>query len=153
LGFVDKSRIGVSGLSYGGYTTVWLTGHYQVWKTALAGAPITNLYDSYCLTDGNVLGRYSFRGSPFVGNNLSDYWEQSPITYANKIKTPMLILHNTGDVRVTITDSYLLFHALKDNGIPVRFFAYPIAGHFPSDPAHVMDVYRRWAEWMAEELK
>ncbi len=153
LGFVDESRIGVSGWSYGGYMTVWLTGHYQIWKTALAGAPVTNLFDNYSLTDGNVLGRYAFKGSPFVGDNLKAYWDQSPITYANRIKTPMLILHNTGDVRVTITDSYLLFHALKDNGVPVTFFAYPIAGHFPSDPAHVMDVYRRWTEWMQEALR
>ena len=153
VGFVDESRIGVSGWSYGGYMTVWLTGRYQIWKTAVAGAPVTNLFDNYSLTDGNVLGRYSFKGSPFVGNNLKDYWDQSPITYANRIKTPMLILHNSGDARVTITDSYLLYHALKDNGVPVKFFAYPIAGHFPSDPAHVMDVYRRWTEWMAEALK
>lgn len=153
LGFVDESRIGVSGWSYGGYMTVWLTGHYQIWKTALAGAPVTNLFDNYSLADGNVLGRYSFKGSPFVGNNLKAYWDQSPITYASQINPPMLILHNTGDARVTITDSYLLFHALKDNGVPVKFFAYPIASHFPSDPVHVMDVYRRWTEWMEEGLK
>jgi dipeptidyl aminopeptidase/acylaminoacyl peptidase len=153
LGFVDESRIGVSGWSYGGYMTVWLAAHYQIWKTALAGAPVTNLFDSYSITDGNVLGRYSFKGSPFIGDNLKAYWDQSPITYAGRIKTPMLILHNTGDARVTITDSYLLFHALKDKGVPVKFFAYPIAGHFPSDPAHVMDVYRRWAQWMEEGLR
>jgi dipeptidyl aminopeptidase/acylaminoacyl peptidase len=153
LGFVDESRIGVSGWSYGGYMTVWLTAHYNIWKTAMAGAPITNLFDNYSLTDGNVLGRYSFKGSPFVGDNLKDYWDQSPITYATRIKTPMLILHNTGDARVTITDSYLLFHALKDNGTEVKFVAYPISSHFPSDPAHVMDVYRRWTEWMVQGLK
>jgi dipeptidyl aminopeptidase/acylaminoacyl peptidase len=153
LGFVDESRIGVSGWSYGGYMTVWLTARYQIWKTALAGAPVTNLFDNYSLADGNVLGRYSFEGSPFVGDNLKAYWDQSPITYARQIKTPMLILHNTGDARVPITDSYLLFHALKDNGVPVKFFAYPVSNHFPSDPAHVMDIYRRWAEWMSENLQ
>jgi dipeptidyl aminopeptidase/acylaminoacyl peptidase len=153
LGFVDESRIGVSGWSYGGYMTVWLTAHYHIWKTSMAGAPITNLFDNYSLTDGNVVGRYSFKGSPFVGDNLKAYWDQSPITYATRIRTPMLILHNTGDARVTITDSYLLFHALKDNGVEVKFFAYPIASHFPSDPVHVMDVYRRWTEWMVQGLK
>jgi dipeptidyl aminopeptidase/acylaminoacyl peptidase len=46
-----------------------------------------------------------------------------------------------------------LFHALKDNGIPVRFFAYPVGGHFPNDPVRQQDVYRRWTEWLAEHLK
>ncbi len=133
--------------------TVWLTAHYHIWKTAMAGAPVTNLFDNYSLADGNVLGRYSFKGSPFLGENLKDYWDQSPITYATKIKTPMLILHNTGDARVTITDSYLLYHALRDNGVEVKFFAYPISSHFPSDPVHVMDVYRRWTDWMVQGLK
>ena len=152
-GFVDESRIGVSGWSYGGFMTVWLTGHSHIWKTALAGAPVTNLFDNYNLSDGNVTGRYSFKGSPFIGDNLRAYVEQSPITYAPQIRTPMLILHNTGDARVTITDSYQLFHALKDNGVPVQFFAYPISSHFPSDPVHVMDVYRRWVEWMKQQLQ
>src|SRR5260370_35550559 len=69
------------------------------------------------------------------------------------MKTPTLILSDTGDFRVTITQSYELFHALKDNGVPVRFFAYPVGGHFPNDPVRQMDVYRRWTEWLGERLK
>jgi len=49
--------------------------------------------------------------------------------------------------RVTITQSYQLFHALKDNGVPVKFFAYPVAGHSPGDPVRQMDIYKRWADW------
>ena len=52
--------------------------------------------------------------------------EQSPISYAGKIKTPTLILANIGDYRVTITQSYKFFHALRDAGVATRFFAYPI---------------------------
>ncbi len=152
-GFIDETKIGVTGWSYGGYMTSWLIGHYSIWKAALAGAPVTDLYDEYNLSDGNVTGRYGFRGSPFVGDNLKDYIAQSPITYASHIKTPTLILHDTGDARVTITQSYALFHALKDNGVPVKFFAYPVPGHFPGDPVRVMDVYRRWVDWMDQHLK
>jgi dipeptidyl aminopeptidase/acylaminoacyl peptidase len=153
LGFVDESRIAVSGWSYGGYMTAWLIGHYQIWKVAVAGAAVTNMFDQYNLADFNVTERYIFNGSPFVGENIKAYREQSPITYANQIKTPTLILSDTGDFRVTITQSYELFHALKDNGIPVRFFAYPVGGHFPADPVRQMDVYRRWSGWLVERLK
>jgi dipeptidyl aminopeptidase/acylaminoacyl peptidase len=153
LGFVDESRIAVSGWSYGGYMTTWLMGHYQVWKVAVAGAAVTNMFDQYNLADFNVTERYIFNGSPYVGDNLRGYREQSPITYASQMKTPTLILSDTGDFRVTITQSYELYHALKDNGVQVRFFAYPVGGHFPADPVRQMDVYRRWSEWLVEHLK
>jgi dipeptidyl aminopeptidase/acylaminoacyl peptidase len=152
-GFVDEAKIGVTGWSYGGYMTSWLIGHYSIWKAAMAGAPVTDLYEEYNLSDGNVSARYSFKGSPFVGDNLKDYVAQSPITYASHIKTPTLILHDTGDARVTISQSYQLFHALKDNGVPVKFWAYPVAGHSPGDPVRQMDVYRRWVDWMDQYLK
>jgi acetyl esterase/lipase len=72
---------------------------------------------------------------------------------AAQIKTLTLILSDTGDFRVTITQSYQLFHALKDNGVPVKFFAYPVAGHSPPDPVRKMDVYRCWVEWLDQYLK
>jgi dipeptidyl aminopeptidase/acylaminoacyl peptidase len=153
LGFVDESRIAVSGWSYGGYMTTWLMGHYQIWKVAVAGAAVTNMFDQYNLADFNVTERYIFNGSPYVGDNLKGYREQSPITYASQMKTPTLILSDTGDFRVTITQSYELYHALKDNGVQVRFFAYPVGGHFPADPVRQMDVYRRWSEWLVQHLK
>ncbi len=153
LGFVDASKISVTGWSYGGYMTSWLIGHYQIWKAAMAGAPVTDMYDEYNLSDGNVTNRYGFKGSPFVGENVKDYRAQSPITYATQMKTPTLIMHDTGDARVTITQGYSLFHALKDNGVPVKFIAFPVPGHFPGDPVRQMDVYRHWVDWMDQYLK
>ncbi|HET9994539.1 MAG TPA: S9 family peptidase [Candidatus Acidoferrum sp.] len=152
-GFVDESKIGVTGWSYGGYMTSWLIGHYQIWKAAMAGAPVTDAYDEYNLSDGNVSDRYGFKGSPFVKDYLKDYRAQSPITYASQMKTPTLIMHDTGDARVTITQGYSLFHALKDNGVPVKFLAFPVAGHFPGDPVRQMDVYQHWVGWMDQYLK
>jgi dipeptidyl aminopeptidase/acylaminoacyl peptidase len=78
--------------------------------------------------------------------------DQSPITAAPRIKAPTLILSNTGDYRVTITQSYKLYHALKDNGVSVQFIAYPVGGHFPPDPVHQRDVRRRWIEWIARHF-
>jgi len=152
-GFVDASKIGVTGWSYGGYMTSWLIGHYQIWKAAMAGAPVTDMYDEYNLSDGNVAGRYGFRGSPYVGDNLKDFRAQSPITYAAHMKTPTLIMHDTGDARVTVTQGYSLYHALKDNGVPVKFIAFPIPGHAPGDPVRRMEMYRHWVEWMDQYLK
>jgi dipeptidyl aminopeptidase/acylaminoacyl peptidase len=152
-GFIDESRIAVSGWSYGGFMTSWLIGHYHVWKTAMAGAALTDWFDSYNLSDWNVQGRYNFGGSPWTGNFAKIYREQSPMTYARNIRTPTLIMSNTGDARVPVTQSYQLYHALKDNGVPVKFVAFPVAGHFPGDPVRQKDLYRRWADWLDEHLR
>jgi dipeptidyl aminopeptidase/acylaminoacyl peptidase len=151
-GFVDTNRIAVSGWSYGGYMTVWLIGHYQVWKTAVAGAAVTDCLDEYDLADFNVQDRYFVGGSPWVGDRAKAYMEQSPITDASKIRTPTLILSDTGDERVPIAQSYKLYHALRDNGVPTKFIAYPTSGHWPDDPVRTRDIYRRWIEWLDQYL-
>jgi dipeptidyl aminopeptidase/acylaminoacyl peptidase len=154
-GFVDGARIGVSGWSYGGYMTSWLAGHYDVWKAAVAGAAVNDLVEEYALSDFNVTSRYSFdkSSSPYAGDAIRAYREQSPLTYAAAIKAPTLILCDTGDARVPISQSYQMFRALKDNGVTTKFFAIPVAGHFPADPVRAADVYRRWIDWLAEYLK
>ncbi len=148
LGFVDTSRVAVSGWSYGGYMTSWLIGHYHIWKAAVSGAAVNDLVHEYNLSDFNVTDRYSFGGSPWTGGRMKAYREQSPITYAGEITTPTLILSDTGDERVPITQSYFMYHALKDRGVTVKFVAYPVPGHFPSDPVRAMDVLRRWSGWI-----
>ncbi len=151
-GIVDESRMAVSGWSYGGYMTAWLTAHYQVWKAAVAGAAVTDWFDWYNLADMNVWAGFGLGGSPWKNGNAANYWRQSPMAYAHQIRTPTLILSTTGDPRVTVTQSYKLYHALKDNGTPVQFIAYPVGGHFPPDPVHQRDVRRRWVEWIARQF-
>jgi len=155
LGVVDTTRIAVSGWSYGGYMTSWLIGHYHLWKAAVAGAAVTNLVDQYNMADFNVLQRYGFAsfGSPWTGQALQAYRDQSPISYVAAMKTPTLILSDVRDARVTVTQSYELYHALRDNSVPVKFVAYPVDGHFPGDPVRTTDVYRRWLEWFDQYLK
>jgi dipeptidyl aminopeptidase/acylaminoacyl peptidase len=153
-GFVDESRIAVSGWSYGGYMTSWLINHYHIWKTAICGAPAgNNMVDYYNLSDYNVTLRYQFGGSPWDKRYAKAYEEQSPITYAAAITTPTFILHDTGDPRVPITSSYAMYHALKDNGVTVKFIAIPTSGHEPSDPVHDSDLERVWLEWLDKYLK
>ena len=152
-GIVDESRIAVGGWSYGGYMTSWLIGNYpDVWKCAVAGAPVTDLVDQYTLSDNNVQRAAHYGPSPFVGDNLHSYRVQSPIDYAYRVKAPTLIMSDVGDWRVTTTQAYKLFHALRDNNVPVKFIAYPVPGHSPADPIRSRDVFRRWTAWFAQYL-
>ena len=154
-GFVDPSRIAVSGWSYGGYMTSWLIGHDTRWKAAVAGAAVTDLADQYSFSDFNVQNRYSMKGmaTPFSPGGEALYRAQSPIAYATRAKTPTLILSDTGDFRVPHTQSFRLFHALKEAGVETSFVAIPVGGHFPGDPVRSREVWRRWIGWLEAKLK
>ncbi len=154
-GFVDESRIAVSGWSYGGYMTSWLIGHDTRWKAAVAGAPVTDLADQYAFADFNVQMRYAMKGgaTPFTPEGHALYRAQSPITYATRAKTPTLILSNTGDFRVPYTQAFKLFRAMKAAGVETSFVAIPVEGHFPGDPVRTREVYRRWIDWLAPRLR
>jgi dipeptidyl aminopeptidase/acylaminoacyl peptidase len=148
---VDESRIAVSGWSYGGYMTTWMIGHYSIWNCAVAGAAVTDRLDQQTLSDG--AGGRGGQNSPWLNPQAMERERaQSPITYAAKMKTPTLILSNVGDYRVTITQSYKLFHALRDAGVETRFFAYPIPGHNAQDPVRQRDVQMRWIGWIEDHF-
>ncbi|MDQ2872321.1 MAG: S9 family peptidase [Candidatus Eremiobacteraeota bacterium] len=153
LGIVDTSRIGVSGWSYGGYMTSWLIGHHHIWKAAVSGAALNDWFDDYDVAFYVNLDVPFFGGSPWNPRYTAMWRAQSPITYAPQITTPTLIMGDIGDNNVTITNSFKMYHALKDNNVPVSFIAYPVHGHFPSDPVRSEDVMRHWIGWLDRYLK
>jgi dipeptidyl aminopeptidase/acylaminoacyl peptidase len=147
-GIVDDTRMGVSGWSYGGYMTTWLLGNYPAaWKAAVAGASVTDRLDQQSFSDG------AGRGNAWIDPaQMERERAQSPMTYVGKAKAPTLILANTGDYRVPITQSYKLFHALRAAGVTARFVAYPINAHNASDPVRQRDVQERWIGWFERYL-
>lgn len=153
-GIVDTTRLAVSGWSYGGYLTAWLLGRYPAaWRAGVAGAAPLSLLDMYNLSDLNVMRRHAITASPWVGDRVTAWLAESPLAHAWKIRAPTLILSNTGDARVAVTGSYMLYRALRDNGVPVQFVAYPGPGHAPADPVRQRDVNRRWVEWLERYLR
>jgi len=154
-GIADPARMAVSGWSYGGYMTTWLLGNYpDRWRAGVAGAAVTDHIDQYVLSDIHTSVATYYGGSPFTDpKRLQAYREQAPITYASRIEAPTLVLSNTGDQRVPVTESFILYHVLRDNGVKTKFIAYPLSGHAPSDPVHQRDVNRRWAGWIQEHIE
>ncbi len=153
LGVVDTSRIGVSGWSYGGYMTTWLTGHYHPWKAAVAGAALTDWVMDYTIAfyqDGDL---YFFGGSPWTKEYWDIWREQSPITYARNVTAPTLVMGDIGDPNVPIVNSLEWYHAIRDNGVETEFWSYPADTHFPGDIVRQTDVYRRWIDWLDRYLK
>lgn len=153
-GMIDTNRIGVSGWSYGGYMTSWLTGNYpEQWKAAVEGAALNDWVMDYTIAYYQSYDLYFFGGSPWTKEYWNIWREQSPIEFARNVKAPTLIMGDVGDPNVPIINSYEMYHALHDNGVHTEFFAYPTDTHFPGGIVHRTDVYKRWVDWMEKYLK
>ncbi len=159
LGIVDTSREAVTGHSYGGYMTTWLIGHWHHWRSAVVGDGMVDWIEEYDLSaTGNLAwARDSLGGSPWDPKVAPLYRSGSPITYVHNIVTPTLIISGTADDQVPVSESYELYHALRDLGVPTRFVAIPTAKHHPSDPVR-LEGYNRvtldWVErWFTEESR
>lgn len=149
---IDATRVAVSGWSYGGTMTTWLTGHYPIWKAAVSGAALTDWVMDYTVAYYQTGDTYFFGGSPWLAKYRDIWRAQSPINYAQQVTAPTLIMGDVGDPNVPLLNSYEWYHALRDNGVPVEFWAYPVDTHFPSDIVRSTDVYRRWVAWMQQHL-
>lgn len=152
--YIDPQRIAVSGWSYGGWMTAWMISRYPgEWAAAVAGAAPVDYTDMYSLSDLNRMHRHAITVSPYIGDNLKNAQEQSPLKNLSKIRTPTLILSKSDDSRVAITGSYKLFNALRDNDVKTQFIVYPGPGHLVTDPVRSQDVYERWLNWLAQYLE
>ena len=151
--YVDKGKTAVTGWSYGGYMTSWLIGNYpNEWKAAMAGAPVTDLEDQYNFGDGSVGWRHFTGGSPWTGGRQKQYREQSPITYATRIRTPTLVMSNMEDFRVPPTQAFKLYRAMKDNGVEAEFIGFQGRTHASSDPVNARERLRLWIDWVKRHI-
>lgn len=126
--YVDAERLGVHGYSYGGYMASWVVGHTNRFRAAVVGAPCIDLVSMYGTSDIGV----SF-GEGQWGGSLMDAAEElarrSPITYASRVETPVLLLHGEADLRCPIAQSEVYFVALKRQGKEVELVRFPDCSH------------------------
>ena len=152
-GIVDPARIGVSGWSAGGMMTSWLITHDTRWRAALSGAAVNSLLGVTSMSDVDEYAPALLRGDPYADPAaMQRALDESPLTYADRVKTPTLIVTDAGDQRVPTPLSYEFYHAVRATGTPVELLVYPVNGHIPSDPLHAEDLNRRWVEWFAKHF-
>jgi len=147
-GVADPQHLAVMGWSYGGYMTCWIVSQTGRFKAAMMGAGLADLASMYGTTDiPNYLGTF-FKGPPSK-ETLALYAERSGITYADRVTTPLLILHGGSDERVPIGQPMEFYRALKDRGKTVQLVFYPREGHGLSEYYHQRDRLKRQYEWIA----
>jgi dipeptidyl aminopeptidase/acylaminoacyl peptidase len=112
-GWVDPTRLGVAGGSYGGYMTTWAVGHTDRFKAAVTMRCVSNMASMFGTSDIGWELTVEEMADAVPWRDLDRIMERSPITYVEKITTPLLILHSDNDLRCPIGEAEQLFSALK----------------------------------------
>lgn len=152
--FIDPTRWAVLGHSYGGYMTNWLIGHTGQFRVACSEAAPVNLY-STCGTSDLAATNYPFVMGFTAQEDPWFYMQRSPLAFADRMSTPLLILHGEYDLRVNMEQSEQLFTALKLLGKEVRFIRFPGENHrFPKTgtPRHRILRLQYIREWFEKHI-
>ncbi|HZZ79130.1 MAG TPA: S9 family peptidase [Gemmataceae bacterium] len=147
-GKVDPKQQFVYGISYGGFMTSWLVGHTNQFRAAVAQNAVTDMNMMYGLSDLQSWTTWELGGLPW--EQPERYRKHSPITYADKVKTPTLILHARNDRRCPLPMGKAFHQALLANNVKTQLVIYPDEGHGIRSPRHREDVYRRVLDWFAK---
>jgi dipeptidyl aminopeptidase/acylaminoacyl peptidase len=144
-GVIDPARQFVYGTSYGGYMTTWLVGHTKQFRAAVAQNAVTDLNAMWYLGDLQSWTEHEMGGLPWqVPDRMR---EHSPLTYADQVRTPTLILHALNDRRCPVAMGRMFYRALKKNGVETEMVIYPDEGHPIKQLPHREDVLRRVLAW------
>ncbi len=153
-GLVDKSKVGVTGGSYGGYATAWCSTRYS--ERFAAGVMMVGISNKISKIGTTDIPDEEFyvHARKRVWDDWQFFLERSPVYHATDAKTPLLILHGKDDPRVNNGQSRELYRHLKQRGdAPVRLVLYPGEGHGNRKAAGRLDYSMRMMQWMEHYLK
>ncbi|MCB9357727.1 MAG: S9 family peptidase [Calditrichaeota bacterium] len=152
--YVKSNRIGICGGSYGGYMTNWALGHTRRYRCGVTDRSVVELKTFHGSSDIGYYDHTEFGGHYW--DNPEGYEWMSPLTYADKIRDPLLIVHSENDLRCAMEQAEQLFVALKVRGRTVEFLRFPEESHGlsrggrPDRRVVRMEAYH---EWFAKYLK
>jgi dipeptidyl aminopeptidase/acylaminoacyl peptidase len=153
-GLVHEDKVGVTGGSYGGYATAWLSTKYS--DRFAAGAMFVGVSDNISKWGTSDIPQelYLVHTRERIWENWDFYLKRSPIYHTDKAQTPLLILHGKEDTRVNPGQSYEMYRYLKVRSeVPVRLVLYPGEGHGNSKASSKYDFQLRLLRWMDHYLK
>ncbi|MEO7963954.1 MAG: S9 family peptidase [Gemmatimonadaceae bacterium] len=147
---VDSTHMGVTGGSYGGVMTAWVTAKTTRFKAAQTDRMISNWWSWYGTSDAQGLTEFEFYGKPW--DNPAMYDSLSPIRFIRRVKTPTLMVQSEDDHRTPMTDAEQWYVGLKKQGTPVELVRYPRSTHDLSrtgEPWLLVDRLARLRQWFS----
>lgn len=145
--WIDASRLGIEGGSYGGQLTNWIVTQTDRFQAAISVAGISNLVSFNYTAYYHDYLPVEFGAYPHEGDLMDRLFQRSPIRHVARVKTPVMFLHGEQDNDVPITEDQQFFIALKDVGVDTVMVLYPGEGHGIASHKHQIDVLERSAAW------
>jgi dipeptidyl aminopeptidase/acylaminoacyl peptidase len=145
--WIDRERMGIEGVSYGGQLTDWLITQTNEFKAAIPIAGIANLVSYNYMTYYNQYEEMEFGQFLHQGNLMDVAWERSALKHVAAAHTPTMLMHGENDNDVPIAEAEQFFIALKDVGTEALFVRYPREGHGIRETKHVIDSTDRSIAW------
>jgi dipeptidyl aminopeptidase/acylaminoacyl peptidase len=151
---VDPKRVASIGHSYGGFMTNWLITQYpDRFAAAASGAGVVNWLSDYGTADVARTKETEFFGAPWDEKARAIMIRQSPLTYANRVRTPTLFINGELDQRVPYSEAEQMFVALKKNGVPAKMIQYAGMPHSISGSWNVVHRMQNELRWLNTYLK
>jgi len=154
--YVDKSRLGAVGASYGGYSVFYLAGiHNKRFKTFISHCGVFNLQSMYGTTEEVFFTDWDSGGPYWEKDNAvaqKTYTQFNPINLVSKWDTPILIIQGGKDYRVPIGQGQEAFQAAQLCGIKSRFMLFPEENHWVLKPQNALVWQREFFGWLKETL-
>ncbi len=158
-GVVDAARVGIHGHSWGGYQTAFLVTQTDIFRAAIAGAPLTDMVSMYSLIYWNTGGTNQAIFESSQGRFAGGYWDNqeayirnSPVYFAKNVKTPLMILSNDKDGAVDHTQAIEYYNTLRRLGKPVIMLEYKGENHGLRKPENMKDYTVRMREFFDHYL-
>jgi dipeptidyl aminopeptidase/acylaminoacyl peptidase len=151
LPYVDSTRMGAAGASYGGYMVYWIAGHSNRFKVLVDHDGVFNPASMGGTTEELWFVNWEFGGTPYANRALYEKW--APLNFVKSWRTPMLIVHSQLDFRVDLSEGYQAFTALKTMGVPAKFLYFPDEGHWVLRPRNRRIWWGVVLDWIDQYLK
>ena len=149
--FIDDTRKGAAGASYGGFMINWIEGHTDRFECLVSHDGVYDQVSMYGATEELWFPEWEMKGTPW--ENPEMYRKFSPSTYAANFSTPCLVVHGENDFRVPYTQGLQLFTALQRQGVESKLLYYPDEDHFVRKPLNAELWWGTIHDWFAKYLK
>jgi dipeptidyl aminopeptidase/acylaminoacyl peptidase len=149
--FIDKNREAALGASYGGYMANWILGHTNRFKCIVSHDGVFNTESAYGTTEELWFPEWEFKGPPWNQREL--YRKFSPHLFADKFKTPTLVIHGQNDYRLDVSQGFDLFTTLQRLKVPSKMLYFPDEGHWVLKPQNSRLWYKTVNDWVDQWCK
>ena len=149
-GITDPDRLGIAGLSYGGYMAGWAIGQTSRFGASVAMSVVSNYVSFHLTSEVWWYDKAILEGD--WRDSASQYTQRSPITFAHRATTPTLILQGAEDRCTPVSQADELFNALAEADVEVELVVYQREGHVPVERVHALDAINRTQEWFDRHL-